>query len=847
MLDHDLDSVSEHKQAVLDKTCESGFFANDPSLYTALRNAYSSKKADRRMGNQGYIPLKAITDEDIVRFLLKPPDNKQLRDCTLDELTPTKKFFEIFEESLKKKTRPYDAACRELDAIFELFASETTPQSGPLYPNKDAMKKVFDKAKIRLRFATDPPGVSMYVAIGTTGKGLPKLRSTRGTQTTECYHGKSNNMVGAYTLKKRLARKIVRVGNSCWNWSRLNDSRGISKRAFWYTGHPYWWVSAKSTLMARLCDKRTLLPPKGKMPHNVIASMPVPDQATPENLGLLDAPPSISEVACRKRSAAQRVVHMQKKDTNKSSSVLQRSGRGRPVGAKDSYSRMARNEDKKKTRLEEMDMCRGQGIICPDGTIGRANARKKGRVKLPPRGARKHMPRSKLVATLLNPIADARVTAEHKKTVRLLKSMKMNHRKTLDRQKVNPSASAATVGAQAHAHGELGVALFAIVGGGNCLFGGVADGSYPSEVRVGCVPTVGQGQRERFVGGVAGCDKRCFGGVTAGCPLVPTRHSVCVPALHAMQRVCGVVDSVPGERQPSKSALAVLRLRCRGATEGARAWAGGTRFGWDQHRQTAVFLANAAHTDTVVCWLELRAAFYALRCATTRTIHNARNVRRGLSRTSLSCQQRVAEAKRKCVERAQALVSTVRELESMMLCWFPCTFVGHAASSGFSYKVAEVSLRAVADCSRMKALRSSRIARFSGSHMEDCVCEVEEPVEFRGPDRASQLEHFVGGVDKLVCARFMRHNELPVTFQGLSQVLGVDPSKLPSALSAARLGARLWPWEGDGAYARVLACADHVVAIWEGVNWQVPCMGEMHPWSRKRLAFLRWKEYRAAV
>jgi len=223
-------------------------------------------------------------------------------------------------------------------------------------------------------------------------------------------------------------------------------------------------------------------------------------------------------------------------------------------------------------------------------------------------------------------------------------------------------------------------------------------------------------------------------------------------------------------------------------------------------------------------------------------VANACQIRRRLGHVALRSRFQASSARCRFVGIATEFVSTVRELESVLLAWLPCIFVGHAASDGFSSKVAEVSLRAVQDCSRMKALRSSRIARFSGSHMSDCVYEVALPVEFKGPHRCHNLEDYVGGIDRLVSARFMVHKNFPVSFEGLCQVLGVDMAALPTTLSAVKLGRRLWPWTGVHGFEAMLACATVVRTIWHEVGWVIPDVCTMHPWSRLRLFFSLWQQ-----
>ena len=298
------------------------------------------------------------------------------------------------------------------------------------------------------------------------------------------------------------------------------------------------------------------------------------------------------------------------------------------------------------------------------------------------------------------------------------------------------------------------------------------------------------------------------------------------------------------ENMPSKGALASLHLRCRGANEGAKAFAGGLRIGWNQFRQTGLFLHTAALAKRTVEALELQAAFYAMRCGCTRGVPGDRKRRRKLSHFALASIKRAARAKLHFVERAKAHVANVRELESIMLAWFPCIFVGHAASSGFLSKGAEVSLRAINDCTRMKAMASSRIIRFSGSHMCDSVCDVDMPVEFKGPSRQEAFEDYVGGIDGLVSARFMRHQGLGVTFRGLCRVLGVDDTVVPPRLSACKIGCRLWPWDGKTAFDDMLYCASSAETIWEGVGWAVPSVDDWSSATLVRSSFHRWKGLR---
>ena len=300
---------------------------------------------------------------------------------------------------------------------------------------------------------------------------------------------------------------------------------------------------------------------------------------------------------------------------------------------------------------------------------------------------------------------------------------------------------------------------------------------------------------------------------------------------------------VPIERAPSKTALALLHLRSRGSNE-TKAFAGGLRLGWDQHKQTGLFLHVADVGKQVVGRLELRAAFYALRCGCTYGVLGKRKLRRQFGHIALRSWHSAAAAQVQCVERAKLHVSNVRELESVMLSWFPCIFVGHAASSSFSSKGAEVSLRAMHDCTRMKAMASSRIIRFSGSHMADCVHDVQMPVEFVGPLRQEEFEEYVGGIDRLVSARFMRHKGLDVTFGGLCQVLGVDDTVLPARLSACRIGSRLWPWNGQTAFHDMQYCASSTRAIWEGVGWIVPSALEVHPRALLQCCFAIWQRLR---
>eukprot|EP00961_Rhodomonas_salina_P154004 2074559-Rhodomonas_salina.1 len=83
------------------------------------------------------------------------------------------------------------------------------------------MKRVFHHAKRRAEFARDPPRAEhdVYVRIGTS-KGMPKLRSGRGTQSTEEYHGISNIMVGADNLRPHVGKNIIKLGNNVFNIRR---------------------------------------------------------------------------------------------------------------------------------------------------------------------------------------------------------------------------------------------------------------------------------------------------------------------------------------------------------------------------------------------------------------------------------------------------------------------------------------------------------------------------------------------------------------------------------------------------------------------------------------------------
>mmetsp|Transcript_46321 Transcript_46321/g.94724 ORF Transcript_46321/g.94724 Transcript_46321/m.94724 type:complete len:1439 (-) Transcript_46321:927-5243(-) len=387
-MDYDEASVDAHKRALLARECREGFYA-DPQTHNGSGH----------LNNTGYRRLKNISDEELALYLLRPPDFHRppalrlpLRDWPLASLTPTWRFYKIFNESLTKSTVPFEMCCQRLDDCLEKFRNETC-NGNNLYPNYEKMQRYFWNAKRRAEFIGDPPGCKMYVEVGVTSKGMPKQRSCRGTGSTEQYHNVSNCVVGSDTLRPPVARKILRLANTFWNCRQRRASRLICpQRAGPDMGHDFWWVSQKASCLAAQSLVNTVEPPNHTFVPDVLASMPHVEHVSLAALGV-KIPTRDKNAACggfvgRASSKAQRSVYLDVDGTKRLDVPLygERSV-GRPKGAGDGphVKRPPRNPEKKQQWMEDQVFVGGQTVFTANDPIARANARQLQVVRAPQR------------------------------------------------------------------------------------------------------------------------------------------------------------------------------------------------------------------------------------------------------------------------------------------------------------------------------------------------------------------------------------------------------------------------------------------------------------------------------
>ena len=231
----DAASMDMHKRAVLDKTVDSFFYPN---------------------GRTKKLRFDQMTDAEIVRILLRPPDWRKwinydpldppqpLDNWTLADLVPTVKFRVVFSDSLQKRTRSNTDQKRMLEAARVKFALEVNHKGQPLFPNQERMEQYFHQAGLRLGYAQDPPDMCMFVPVGDNPKRLMTWRSARGTQTVESYHKKSNGMVGSDNLRPEIARRIMRIGNHVHNLESRRNVSHFCKRTETNGGHNHSHLTA---------------------------------------------------------------------------------------------------------------------------------------------------------------------------------------------------------------------------------------------------------------------------------------------------------------------------------------------------------------------------------------------------------------------------------------------------------------------------------------------------------------------------------------------------------------------------------------------------------------------------
>ena len=358
-------SECEHAQYVLDAPIKGDHFRLTSGFYT---NTNSKKN---------YLRFDAMSDELIARHLLRPPDyqkgtyGKPLRDYNLSELRPTATFHRVFSDSLRKKTAEYDTVKARLTGIYEKFKNESK-NGHALFGCKAIMFDAFGRAIKRAWYTGDPPELDMYIVVGRNAKGLPELRSARGTQTTENWHGVSNTVVGADNLRPAMARKLLRLRTATFNVERMHTARAFCKRSTPDVGHPHWWVSSMTVGLA----KAVRLPPntaQGSKPAKLdqVLAWPSAEHVNVHRmrLKLRSVHDAESGLLCTKRCAAQRNVWIggdlrQPKPRNRGGDGAvggnAGSGKGRKIGSKDGIGvvRAPRNEQAKALHIAQRQ---GQG------------------------------------------------------------------------------------------------------------------------------------------------------------------------------------------------------------------------------------------------------------------------------------------------------------------------------------------------------------------------------------------------------------------------------------------------------------------------------------------------------
>ena len=258
---------------------------------------------------EGHIAFSRITDLEIARFLLRPPDyhlppdeRKPLRDHPLKDLVPTPKFFVVFSSSLKRTTPPYTTTCRRLDALFTKYRKESKNGHG-LFGNEAAFRSVIHRAKRRMWHAGDPPGYDMYICVGENAKGLPELRSARGTQTTEQYHGHSNVVIGSDSLRPALGRDLLGYANVIFNVKRLiacQSQRALPSAIRHH--HPN--LTSVTALLAQSAMRRVVVPPEMHF-YDITAELPVQHEV--RRLGLPGMKVTLRDTSTAESSCVQRI------------------------------------------------------------------------------------------------------------------------------------------------------------------------------------------------------------------------------------------------------------------------------------------------------------------------------------------------------------------------------------------------------------------------------------------------------------------------------------------------------------------------------------------------------------
>ena len=355
-------SECEHAQYVLDAPIKGDHFRLTSGFYTKTNS------------QKNYLRFDVMSDELIARHLLRPPDyqkgtfGKPLRDYKLSELRPTATFHRVFSDSLRKKTAEPDTVKARYTAIYDKFKDESK-NGHALFGCKAIMLGAFGRAIKRAWYTGDPPGLDMYIVVGKTAKGLPELRSARGTQTTENWHGVSNTVVGADNLRPAMARKLLKLRTATFNVERMHTARAFCKRSTPDVGHPHWWVSSMTVGLA----KAVRLPPntaEGSTPAKVdqVLAWPSAEHVNVHSmrLKLRSVDNAESGLLCTKRCAAQRNVWIggdlrKPKPRNRGGDGAvggnAGSGKGRKNGSKDGIGvvRAPRNEEAKALYVARME------------------------------------------------------------------------------------------------------------------------------------------------------------------------------------------------------------------------------------------------------------------------------------------------------------------------------------------------------------------------------------------------------------------------------------------------------------------------------------------------------------